>query len=129
MTYIIENDDGIKEQLIMTIRRAFQATSVVRAVEFSQKPINPLFYEIYESEYFIIIGDINKLFDRSKNNNNLIKLVEIYKNKIPNIEYQSYINEYKSIQEDYALLLEKIHRFTYRCKMTDFFKSIETNDI
>lgn len=105
MTYI-EDDNGIKQQLLLTVARANQATSVVRAIMLSNNSNNSFFGHLYGTQYISIVVDVGKLFDKSAVN--LTRLVKIFKNRITLKEYDKAIKTIGTISGKYDDLIKQI---------------------
>lgn len=99
-------EEVISAQIVLAILRAYHATSIIRAIKLSKEPIHPLFIHIENTQYFTIINDISRLFDTK--GGNLISLIDFYKNRIKDTEYNKLIDEINLLKEKHKELLEKI---------------------
>lgn len=101
-----DDNDGTKKQLLLTVARINQSTSVVRAIMLSNNSNSVLFGHLYGTQYISIVTDINKLFDKSSIN--ISRLLDLFKNKITDIEYKEAKKNIKNIEEKYDSLLKQI---------------------
>ena len=95
----------ILEQIVITLRRVNQATSVYRAIALSKDPLSRLHEHIMETQYFTIIVDLNKIFDKS--GDNLVKTIKTLKNNLNNREYQDILEKTKTIETKYEQILKR----------------------
>lgn len=95
------------EQIVITLRRVNQATSVYRAIALSEHPLNRIYEHIMETQYFTIIVDLNKIFDKS--GYNLNKTIKSLRNFLDNSEYQEISDHSKIIENKYEEVLNKNH--------------------
>ncbi len=79
-------DIGAKKHLLLTVARANQSTSIIRAIVFSANSHHVLFKHLYGILYVALSVDLEKLFD--KKHLNLERLIDRYKTKMPHTEFE-----------------------------------------
>lgn len=119
-------EDLIKAQIILSINRVNQATSIIRAIRTSIHPVHPLFTHIEHTQYFTIISDVSKLFDRT--GDNLLKMTASYETQISQVKFEELKQSINEIRNKHRLLLKKVkdhrNKFTSHIDGVYIYKAV-----
>jgi len=118
-------NEGAKKHFLLTIARANQSTSVIRAVVFSTNTHHILYRHLYGIVYTALAVDLGKLFDKSYLS--LERFIKMHKEKMKQIEYDDVIKKLAGIKEKHQKVIKSIE--SVRHKMGAHLNEKEANRI